>query len=129
MTDKPNADRLPSTMMAAPPGGRSYGDLVRKLVPLPDSSHRPTHGEEREAEVPREPRVASSGGAELDTVRAALHGLAGVDVADVQVDVAGTTATVTGSVARGYDRDRVVSALHAAPGVVEVIDHLRIRLA
>lgn len=123
MPDKPNADRLPTTMHAS--GPRSYDDLVRRRVPLPDSSFRPTSAEERSAEEPRDPAVT---GPDAGALRAALDGLAHVDVADVQVETRGTTAIVSGSVARGYDRDRIVAALHGVSGVAEVVDRLRVRL-
>ena len=136
MSDHPTADQpapfpsLPtptsSTSAPKPPGsapapGHSYDDLVRKHVPLPDSSHRPTHDEAVAAEVPHDLP-------DQITMRDALQALQGVDIADLQVDVAGGTATLVGSVARSIDRERITTALGKVPGVVEIIDRLRIRL-
>ena len=111
----------------------SYEDIVRKTVPLPDSSHRTSPSERREAELPQ-PGVTASGGANAfpnhDAIRAAMDalGASGADVADVQVSVVAGKATIVGSVARSTDRDRIVTALGQVAGVVEVTDQLRIRL-
>ena len=116
------------TSTAAP----SYRDLERKLVPLPDSSHRPLQREAAQAEIPREPTVSATGGdgafPAADTVRAAVAALDNLDGTDLQLDVVGGTVTMAGSVARAIDRDRIVTALERVHGVAEVRDQLRIRL-
>jgi hypothetical protein len=104
---------------------RSYEDIIRKTVPLPDSSYRPTDAERIESEVPREPALV---GPHEGTMRDALQALTGVDLTDLQVDVEGGTATMRGSVARKDDRDRIEATLRGVPGVDEVRDQLRIRL-
>lgn len=107
------------------PTKSSYDDIVRKNVPLPDSSYRPSDAEAVDAEVPREPTLV---GPNQEAMRDALQALAGVDVADLQVDVDGGTATMLGSVARDSDREQIMATLRQVPGVVAVIDRLRIRL-
>ncbi len=105
---------------------RSYDELTRRLVPLPDSSHRPTVQEERSAETPRPPTVSVEVG-DASQLQAALAALTQIDLADVSVALVGGTATLTGSVARTLDRDEIAAALRRAPGVIEVLDQLRIR--
>ncbi|MBL8622033.1 MAG: BON domain-containing protein [Myxococcales bacterium] len=123
MIDKPNA-RSSSSAPAAP--ARSYDALVRAVVPLPDSSHRPSADEAAAAEEPRAP--VTEGPADVRAaVRAALDALPHADLADVQVAVHQGTATIAGSVARADDRDRIVAALSAIPGLV-IVDELRVRL-
>ena len=102
---------------------RSYEDIARTTVPLPDSSYQPTDAEQAASEEPREPAV--HGGE--DAVRAALATLSAVDLTDLDVVVEGGTATLRGSVARRRDRDDLVAALRGA-GITDVTDQLRIRL-
>lgn len=122
---KPNAPPPPSSTSAS--SSPSYDELARKNVPLPDSSHRPTRAEETDAEEPRIPAVTADDGSGDDAVRAALAGLEHVDVSDLTVALSGGTATLSGSVARRLDRERIMSALARIPGVSEVVDRLRIR--
>ena len=112
---------------------RSYDDIVRTTVPNPDSSHRPTRGEEHEA-VEREagPRVHMSseepGDAPTEAaVRSALASLGTADLADLDITIEGGRLQVDGSVASKDDRDVIVRRLEGVPGVVAVIDTLRIR--
>ena len=122
-TPRPNPSVTPSP---------SYRELERRLTPLPDSSHRPTPAEEVQAEVPREPQVKAMGGdnafPNADTVRAAVAALDNLDAADLELDVRSGSVTLSGSVARSSDRDRIITALGKVHGVTEVVDHLRIRL-
>lgn len=114
------------------PKKSSYDDLVREVVPLPDSSHRPLRAEEAEAESRRPgphfttafPDDQSPSAANL---RPVLDALAGADLSDLTVALDGGRVTVEGSVATDEDRDRIVRALGDAPGVITVIDTLRIR--
>lgn len=118
----------PTPSSASTPAA-SYRELERKLVPLPDSSHRPTPAEADEAEVPRPVEVTGGDGAlSADGVRAAVVALEHVDATDLTLDVVGGSVTVGGSVARTDDRERIVAAVEAVPGVTEVIDRLRVRL-
>lgn len=110
----------------------SYDDLVRDIVPLPDSSHRPLRAEASEAENRQPgPRFTTAfpddqtpSAAEL---RRALDALIGADLSDLTVALDGGRVSVEGSVATDEDRDRIVRALGDAPGVITVIDTLRVR--
>lgn len=112
---------------------RTYDDIVRTTVPNPDSSHRPTRGEEHDA-VEREagPRIHTAPGEDGDSpteaaVRGALASLGTADLADLDITIEGARVQVDGSVASKEDRDIVVRSLEGVPGVVAVIDTLRIR--
>jgi osmotically-inducible protein OsmY len=114
---------------------RTYDDIVRTTVPNPDSSHRPTRAEEHEA-VEREagPRIHMAPGEDGEgPTKAAVHGalamLGAADLADLDVTIEGARLQVDGSVASKEDRDLVVRCLEDVPGVVAVIDTLRIRNA
>lgn len=113
---------------------RTYDDIVRTTVPNPDSSHRPTRNEEHEA-VEREagPRVHQATPDESDdattesAVRDALASLGTADLADLDITIEGARLQIDGSVASKEDRDVIVRRLEGVPGVVAVIDTLRIR--
>lgn len=104
--------------------GRSYEDIARTTVPLPDSSYQPTDAEKAASEEPHLPAVT---GSEV-SVQAALAALSAVDLTDLQVVVTGSTATMSGSVARRSDRDQIEAALRGVDGIAEVDDRVRIRL-
>lgn len=126
-----SSDHHPSPPASADhPPARSYRDLERVLTPLPDSSHRPTEAEAAEAELPRPIRVSSPEGGAVsgDAVRAAIEALPAIDATDLDLSVIGSSVRLSGSVARTSDRDRIVAAVHAVPGVDEVVDLLRVRL-
>jgi hypothetical protein len=114
------------------PKKSSYDDLVRDLVPLPDSSHRPLRADAAEAEA-REPgpRITSAFPEDqtpsVATLSSALAALAGADLSDLTVALDGGRVSVEGSVATDEDRDRIVRALGDTPGVITVIDTLRVR--
>lgn len=119
------------------PSRTSYDDIVRQTVPLPDSSHRPTRAEERVAEErPPGPRIdmrdvrdGDDAAVNESSLRAALLSLEGADLADLDVAVEGGRVEIDGSVADVSDRDRIVRAVSDVPGVIAVIDTLRIRAA
>jgi osmotically-inducible protein OsmY len=114
---------------------RTYDDIVRTTVPNPDSSHRPTRSEEHDAvERGAGPRIhqATPGDEGDDTtteaaVRDALASLGTADLADLDITIEGARLQVDGSVASKEDRDVIVRRLEGVPGVVAVIDTLRIR--
>lgn len=114
---------------------RTYDDIVRTTVPLPDSSHRPTRTEELGAEERAAgPRIHHAGLARDDgdaptiqSIRGALALLDGADLADLDVTIEGGRVQVDGSVASAEDRDRIQRALEDVPGVIAVIDTIRIR--
>jgi osmotically-inducible protein OsmY len=114
------------------PSRRSYEDIVRSTVPLPDSSHRPSVAEEVAAEErPQGPRIQTRDPddttVDLTSVRAALNNLAGADLADLDVTLERGRAEIDGSVADGNDRDRIIRAVSDVGGVIAVIDRLRVR--
>lgn len=128
--DIPESFPSVETPTAGPrPAARSYRDLERTLTPLPDSSHRPTDAEVAEAELPRPIEVSGGDGfPSADAVRAAIERLSAIDASDLELAVIGGSVRLSGSVARASDRDRILAAVHAVPGVTEVVDHLRLRL-
>jgi osmotically-inducible protein OsmY len=105
----------------------SYADLVRKNVPLPDSSYRPSTAEVAAAEARRPgPRITTD--AEMTSVRAALMNIEGADISDVELDIDTGRATLDGSVALEEDRRRIIAAVEMIPGVNAIVDRLRVRL-
>jgi len=106
---------------------RSYDDLVRQDVPLPDSSFRPSRDEVAAAHA-RKPGPTIVTDLEPNSVRAALLSLDGADLTDLNVQIEDGRALVEGSVATPEDRRRIVAAVEMLPGVVAVIDTLRVRL-
>lgn len=136
MTDKVTAETpMPFPSIPTPTsartevGPRSYEDVVRLTVPLPDSSYRPTTAEEAAAMTPPAADAASSRAPSSsdDRVRVVLARLDHADTADVSVALFGGTAIITGSVARGLDRDRIITALGTIAEITTVVDELRIR--
>lgn len=124
--------------MSSPRSPRSYDDIVRETVPLPDSSMRPTRDEALQAdERPPGPRISArfpedeteDQAASLAAVRAALEALQGADLADLDVTLEGGRAELSGSVADESDRDRIVRSVAAVHGVIAVIDTIRVRSA
>lgn len=114
------------------PSQRSYEDIVRSTVPLPDSSHRPSTAEEQSAdERPAGPRIqtrfSDDTNVDLTSLRAALNGLTGADLADVDVTLENGRAEIDGSVADSNDRDRIIRAVSDVTGVIAVIDRIRVR--
>lgn len=104
---------------------RSYDELVRETMVLPDGSHRPTQAEEQEALRRAPPPVGP--GARLTPIRWALGALEGVDLHGLELALAGARVVLTGVVASRGDRERVVAAIEAVPGVEGVDDRLRVR--
>lgn len=110
----------------------SYDDLVRSVVPMPDSSHRPYRAEVTAAESrPAGPLITAAWPEDQDpapeAIREALTALVGADISDLDIALDGGRATLDGSVATQGDRDRIVRAISAVPGVITVIDTLRVR--
>jgi len=112
--------------MPKPP--RSYDEIVRTTVPLPDSSHRPTK-EEARAAADREPGPRILGeGSHIHDVRAALDALVAADLTDLDVTISDGRVVLDGSVATADDRQRIVAAVEPVVGVHAVLDRLRARL-
>lgn len=119
-----------------PPAGttpESYDDLVRRIVPMPDTGYRPTRDEEREAEEHAEgPRIHAGDPAgqmpTTESIRDTLRGLAAADLGDLDVSIENGRVTLAGSVATQRDREEIVAAITDHPGVHAVLDLLRVRL-
>lgn len=104
---------------------RSYDELVRETMVLPDGSHRPTLAEEQEALRRAPPPVVPGPG--LAPIRWALGALDGVDLHGLEFALAGARVILTGVVANRADRERIVATVEAVPGVEGVEDRLRVR--
>lgn len=63
------------------------------------------------------------------SIRVALLALAGTDLAELDLAIDGGSVQIVGWVADPSDRDRVVRAVADVPGVIAVIDMIRIRTA
>lgn len=62
------------------------------------------------------------------SMRAALLALDGTDLADLDLAIEGGRVQIKGSVADESDRDRIVRAVSDVPGVIAVIDTVRVRV-
>jgi hypothetical protein len=105
----------------------SYDDITREVVPLPDSSYRPTTAEVAKAHAPP-PEPTELEQVIAAAVRAAFADDGYLDGSDLGVVVEGTTAVLQGSVVTEKDRRRAVEIAEGVPGVTEVRDELRVRL-
>lgn len=105
---------------------KTYDDLVRADVPLPDSSYRPSKSEVIASEN-REPgpRIDAP---DVEAIRDVLVRLDGADLTDLDIQIDGGRATLEGSVAREEDRRRILQAVQGIRGIAAVIDLLRVRL-
>jgi len=88
---------------------RSYDDI------------RPQHGPNVRARYPDDETPL------IDAIRGTLHSLQGTDVAALDLSIEGGRVQIDGSVADEGDRDRIVRAVSDVPGVIAVIDTIRIR--
>lgn len=107
------------------------GDPGRTRRPVPHATApRPPPAAIAGARAPA-PRIATTWPADqmpsVDAVRAALAALDGVDLSDLEIALARGQATIDGTVAGEVDRDRIVRAVNELPGVLAVIDTLRLR--
>jgi hypothetical protein len=100
---------------------RSYDEIVRRTVPNPDSSWRPSFEAERGA---IEGRVAAlDDKALLDDIHDALI-LAGIDASGVRVEVDGDHVVVRGLVRDHACADRIANVIEKVPGVRTLVDQL-----
>ncbi|HTL37184.1 MAG TPA: BON domain-containing protein [Kofleriaceae bacterium] len=101
---------------------RSYDEIVRRTVPNPDSSWRPTSEEERRSlEGWLSPRV------EEQVLRDDIHDvliLAGIDATALRIDVDRSRVVVRGEVRDRPFADRIIGLIEKVPGVTSVVDQL-----
>lgn len=107
-------------MPTRPP--RTYDEIVRRTVPEPDSSFRPS---------PEQVRDAFEGFRALDADEQALFDRidsalveSGHDLQDVTVEVERDRVTLRGSVRDHIALARVLDLVRGVPGVGEVVDRL-----
>src|SRR5688572_22866731 len=100
----------------------SYDDITREVVPLPDSSFRPSTTQEAEALNPVEHEPTELEAVIAAAVRAAFADDGHLDGSDLGVVMDGTVAVLQGSVVTDNDRKRAVEIAEAVPGVTEVRD-------
>jgi hypothetical protein len=106
--------------MAQPTAPKSYDEITRTTVPEPDSSYRPSKNQERAAFDGE--RIVSPEEASLHRkVTTALHS-SGLDVSAVTVEIDDTRVTLRGRVSDVSLLPRLDQAVHAVPGVGEVVD-------
>lgn len=100
----------------------SYDDIVRRTVPDPDSSWRPSKGEEDQA---RQGFRASDPGehALFERVRDALRA-SGLDVDRVGIEVDGERVILRGSVRDALALRKLPELARQVDGVADVVDHL-----
>ena len=107
-------------MPTRPP--RSYDDIVRRTVPDPDSSWRPTADQEREAQHGF--RALDPGEqALLARVREALRSC-GHDADQIGVEVDGDRVILRGSVRDAQALRKIPDVVRHLDGVTDVVDQL-----
>jgi osmotically-inducible protein OsmY len=104
---------------------RNYDEIVRRTVPNPDTSWRPTSEEERRSlEGWAAPRVNEQ--VLHDDIHDVLI-LAGIDATVLQLDVDRSRVVVHGEVRDRAMADRIIGLVEKVPGVTRVIDQLTTR--
>src|SRR6478672_7345904 len=103
---------------------RSHDEIVRRTVPNPDSSWRPTSEEERRSlEGWAAPRVNEQ--VLHDDIHDVLI-LAGIDATMLRIDVDRSRVIMHGEVRDRAMADRIIGLVEKVPGVTSVIDQLTI---
>ncbi len=102
---------------------QSYDELVRRTVPEPDSSFRPTQLQEQQAYEGT--RLLSDEEQALhDRVAAALAELPGIDPSTLQIEVDREMVTLHGQIADPSLFDRIEQRMDAVDGVRGVVNQL-----
>ena len=101
---------------------KTYDDIVRKTVPNPDSSFRPSKDQERQA---------YEGFRAMDPEEQVLQGrvtqalaASGIDLSQVMVEVEGDDVILRGKVSDPQMLDRIPMIVHGVEGVKDVVDWL-----
>jgi hypothetical protein len=100
----------------------SYDEIVRRTVPDPDSSWRPSSEQEREAKQGFR-ALDPSEHAVLDRVRDAIRG-SGFDDDQIGVEVDGDRVILRGSVRDALALRKIPEIVRQLAGVDDVVDHL-----
>ena len=107
-------------MPGQPP--KSYDEITRNTVPEPDSSYRPTVGQERAAFEGE--RIMSSDERVLhDAVSRALGG-SGLDVSDIGIEIDGSRVTLRGRIAAVHLLPRIEAVVRDVRDVGDIVDLL-----
>lgn len=102
---------------------KSYDEIIRKTVPDPEGSWRPTEGQEAAAKAAGY-QALDAGEQDLhDRVREALNAR-GIDSSRIAIEVVRERVTLRGSVTQGTKLDDVESAVHGVSGVGELDNSL-----
>lgn len=99
---------------------RSYDDIIRKTVPEPDSSFRPTKEQERAA-FEGERIMSTDETALYQRVSDALRG-SGLDTSDVSIEIDGSRVTLRGRVGDHHTLPLLENAVRAVPDVGDIVD-------
>lgn len=101
---------------------RSYDEIVRGTVPDPDSSWRPTPGQEKDA---REGfRATDAGEQSLQATIVQALTARDFDLSGVNIEVDGGRVTLRGRVADSATLNAIPAAIHQIDGVEDVVDYL-----
>ncbi len=100
----------------------TYDEIVRKTVPEPDSSWRPSPEQVKEAYEGHRALDADEE-ALMARVRTARSG-GGIDPDSIDVEVERDTVTLRGQVASTDELNRAPDLVRAVPGAREVVDQL-----
>lgn len=108
--------------MPSRPTPTTYDDIVRRTVPDPDSSARPTRDQETRA---------YEGYRAMDAEEQQLYGRVfdallanGFDIADVGVEVDGETVLLRGHVRSPLELDAIEAIVESVDGVTQVVNRL-----
>jgi len=100
----------------------SYDDIVRRTVPDPDSSWRPSSEQEREAQEGFR-ALDPAEHALFDRVREAIAG-SGFDADQIGVEVDGDRVILRGTVRDALALRKIPEIVRQLAGVDNVVDHL-----
>ena len=106
-----------------PPSPRSYDEIVRRTVPDPDSSWRPSNEQIRDA-IAGKHVLTREEDLLFHRVTDALLDTPGIDLCGIDIEVRDTRVTLHGRCANPAAIARVVRAVASLEEVTEVVDRL-----